>query len=104
MSTQVLNAPISATNAGPTTVLAAPGTGLRYRIFSYMLVTDQPVSLTWRSDSTDLSGTMPVTGNGIGASYNVAGHLVGLENQSLILSLGGDANVGGHLSYWIEKA
>lgn len=104
--------PINATSAGDNVVLAGSVyPNMCYMVVSYTLLTDANVTITWKSDSTALSGPMPILASGgIATTSNflagAIGSPIGLfktlqSNDDLILNLSGAANVGGHISIFV---
>ncbi len=97
---------ISASSSGDNTIVAAPGPGLRIVLLNFMLVASGAVAAKWRSNSTDLTGAMPVagSGSGIAAQSPAIGLVECAANQALKLNLSDAVQVGGFGSYVVESA
>lgn len=104
--------PIYATASGDNVILAGSVyPGMCYMVVAYTLLTDANVTVTWKSDSTALSGPMPILASGgVATTSNflsgTVGSPIGLfktvaTSDDLILNLSGAANVGGHISIFV---
>jgi hypothetical protein len=104
--------PIYATASGDNVVLAGSVyPNMCFMVVSYTLLTDANVTIQWKSNSTALSGPMPILASGgVATTSNFlsggVGSPIGLfktvqSNDDLILNLSGAANVGGHISIFV---
>ena len=104
--------PISVNSAGDNVILAGSlFPNRRFMVLAYTLLTDANVTITWKSNSTAISGAMPILASGgISTTSNFLsggiGQPLGLfqtvnGNDDLILNLSGAANVGGHISIFV---
>jgi hypothetical protein len=101
-------AKIEATSGDNVIVAGSTYPNKQIRVLSYTVLSDADVSLTWKSDTTGLSGAMPIAAKGgITATSNflAPGGPLGLfqtkSGEDLVLNLSGTANVGGHLTYYV---
>lgn len=99
-------AKIDAGTIGDHTVVAAPAAWQKIRVQSYTLIAAGDVSVTSKSGSTEISGTMPLAANGglapsAGSSSAIGpdGVLQCAGGEALILNLSAPVAVGGHLRY-----
>jgi hypothetical protein len=104
--------PINATSSGDNVVLAGSVyPNMCYMVVSYTLLSDANVTITWKSNSTALSGPMPILASGgIATTSNFLAGAIGSPiglfktlqgDDDLILNLSGAANVGGHISIFV---
>lgn len=110
-----LTAAIAASASGDNAVVAAPGTGKRIRVLSWILSFSGTVNAKWKSGaSTDLTGLFygsatagvafsaesppPGPGNSPVPQFRCA------ENEALNLNLSGAVAVGGYVLYEIVPA
>ncbi len=98
-------AAISASSSGANTVVAAVG-ARKIRVLNYLLVSAGTVTATWKSDTTGISGALPLVANSAiscaGGSHNANGPEGVLETaggEALVLSLSGAVAVTGHIRY-----
>lgn len=100
----VQRASVSVSTSGANTLVAAPGAGLRIVLLRSTLVAAGSVSVTFKSNTTALSGAMPLPANGNGLSD--CDPIIGLfecaENEPLVLTLSAAVAVTGYLSYALE--
>jgi hypothetical protein len=100
---------INATASGDNTIV--PAVPNKYiRVLAYTALTDANVTIKWKSNSTDISGPMPILASGglapsIGqlgtAGYGTFGLCETEAGQALILNLSAAANVGGMITYYL---
>jgi len=91
-------AKIEATGAGNTLIVPAVS-GKRIRVIAYAVVAAQPTRITFRSGTTDITGSMQmVEGGGIAHAYD-GGLFQTAPNQPLNINLSLDATVGGYVVY-----
>jgi hypothetical protein len=108
----VLYAPIDTASMGDNTIVAAV-TGRRIRVVSYVLVAAGAVTAQWKDSAAatvKLAGAMSlITGvpveaqpmpEGRGAQY---GHFETSAGNALVLNLGGNVQVSGHVSYVVAN-
>jgi len=105
--TPLLFTPLSATSSGDSTVVSAV-LGYTINVCSYVFVAAGDVSVKWRSNTTDLSGAMPLIANG-GISAPVSSPGLGplfktAAGQALNINLSSAVLVAGHIGYFLEKA
>ena len=103
----LLFSPISVSSSGSTTVVSAVS-GCTINVCSYVFVAGVNVSVKWRSNSTDLTGAMPIIANG-GVDAPVSSPGLGplfktASGEPLVLDLSTAGLVAGHMSYFLEKA
>lgn len=92
-------ASISASSSGDTTVVSAVS-GRKIRVLHYTLICSSAVNITWKSGSTNITGTMSFGANsGISTAYSPQGLFETLTGQALVINLSGSSTVGGHLTY-----
>lgn len=92
---------LAVTNAAPT-VLAGTA-GRKIRVISYVLGSDATLTVKWQSNTTDLSGAIPLVANSI-ISANSDGNQGLVETnvgETLKLLPSGAGNVTGHITYII---
>ena len=104
--TPLLFAPISVSSSGDSSVVVGVA-GYTINVCSYVFVAGGDVSVKWRSNTTDLSGAMPLIANG-GVSAPVSSPGLGplfktASGESLQLNLSGAVLVAGHLGYFLQK-
>ena len=102
----ILFASISAASSGANTIVAADSTR-KIKVLSYVIVSDDAVTVQWRSGATTvLSGAMSLAANGgVSAPPIAPGQGYWLEtavNEALTLQLGSAIGARGHLSYYLE--
>jgi hypothetical protein len=85
-------------------VIVAAVTGKKIRITSYLLIPSAAVSLTWKSDSDEISGTMDFAALGGAAPTGNAWAplLETAEGAALKLNLSAAVQVSGHVAYFEE--
>ena len=98
-------AAISASSSGANTVVAAVA-NKRIRVQNYLLVGGGTVTATWKSDTTAISGGLPLVANSVVAcsagNSNPNGPDGVLETAggaALVLDLSGAVAVSGHIRY-----
>ena len=98
-------ASVSVSSSGDNTVIAGV-TGLKIKLLSVVLIANGTVNVKWRSNTTDLSGPMPLIANSgfvLPASSAAQGnYLQTATGQSLNLNLSAAVAVSGHISYYEE--
>lgn len=104
--TPLLFAPISVSSSGDSSVVIGVA-GYSINVCSYIFVAGGNVSVKWRSNTTDLSGAMPIITNG-GISAPVSSPGLGplfktASGESLQLNLSTATLVAGHLGYYLQK-
>lgn len=102
----ILFANINVNTSGDNTIIAADATK-KIKVLQYtLIVSNQAISIIWKSGASNISGIMPIGANGGIASPFVpasAGHLIETTvNNALILNLSISQQVGGHLTYILE--
>jgi hypothetical protein len=102
---QIQYAAISASNSGDNTLVTAVS-GKKIKVQSYVIVAVGTVSVTFKSNSTSLSGAMPlVVNSGIAAAPTkpTAGSwFQTASGEALVLNLSDAIAVTGHFSYYLE--
>tara|TARA_Y100000385_G_scaffold273057_1_gene314540 strand:- start:31 stop:468 length:438 start_codon:yes stop_codon:yes gene_type:complete len=89
------------TVAAETLEIVAPIAGRQIEVLSYVFVSDAATTVTFKSDSTAISGGMSVAANG-GASSNGDDNGLMLTSKGEGLTITNSAgNIGGHLTYRI---
>lgn len=93
-------APISASAAGATPVVAAVA-NRRIRVLSYVLTASGAVNAKFQSGSTDVSGLLYFddAGRSVSAAFSPVGHFQTAAGEALNINLSGATAVGGHLTY-----
>lgn len=99
------NAVISAASSGANTIVAAV-TGCKIRVHGYVFIAADTVNATWKSNTTALSGALPLVAQA-GAVAPLAPRSFGVnefwfetnQGEALILSLDAAKQISGHLSY-----
>ena len=99
-------ATISTASSGDS-VIASPTSGtVKIKVLSLVLVSSGSVSVKWRSDTTDLSGAMPLVANsGLvlpGTSPGQSHYFQTAAGEDLNINLSGAVQVSGHISYYEE--
>lgn len=92
---------VSAATSGNNTLLAAQ-TGYAIRVLSYTLVAAGTVTAAFQSGAsgTALTGTMSlIAGTPLVVNFQKEGHFQTAVSTLLNLSLGGNVQVSGHLTY-----
>jgi hypothetical protein len=96
---------VISSNAADTTIVSAV-TGRRIRVLSYTMVANAAVTATWKSGTTAISGPMNLAAAGYGVAAAPGGtsldpipHMQTAAGEALVLSLGANVAVGGHLTY-----
>lgn len=93
-------ADILATSGSPVVVDAIPGHSIQ--LLSYTLLTPIAQSVKWQSNTTDLSGAMPLDANGGIAQDSKDGLLETQQGESLRLLPSSSGTVSGHISYLVR--
>lgn len=89
--------PITASSNGDNTIIAAVS-HIKLRVLSYLIVSNGTVDVKWKSDSTDISGALPLIANtGAASGYNPNGHFQTAKGEALILNLSANISVQGHV-------
>lgn len=93
-------APISVSTSGDNVVVSGTG-GKQIRVLDYTLVCAAAVVVTWKSSTAGaISGPMSYGANGgVSTPFSPAGKIQTAVGEDLVLNLGGNVSVGGHLSY-----
>jgi hypothetical protein len=98
-------ASISASASGDNTVISLVS-AKKIKVLSVILVASGTVSVKWRSNTTDISGAMPLVANSgfvLPASSPGQGHYFETAaGQALNINLSGAVAVNGHISYYEE--
>lgn len=98
-------ASVSVSTSGDNTIVTAV-TGVKIKVLSVLLVASGNVSVKWVSNTTDLTGAMPLVVNSgfvLPASSPGAGHYFETAvGQGLKLNLSSAVAVNGHISYYEE--
>lgn len=101
----ILFAPISASSSGDNAVVAGV-TSKKIKVLSVALVSSGTVSVKWRSNTTDLSGAMPLVANSgfvlPASSPGQGNYFETVAGQALNINLSGAVAVSGHISYYVE--
>lgn len=90
-------AKISVSSSGDNQLVAGV-TGCRIIVINYVVCGASAVNGKFRSNTTDLTGAMPMN-PGIGGSECSTGHFTTAAGETLNLNLSGAVAVTGHLSY-----
>lgn len=85
-----------------TTIVAAPGAGLRIVVLGYQLTLDADGEYAWTSAATALMGTQELTGDTPVGAFCTVGVLRCAENEALRLTSSTAAN--GFVRYVIAQA
>lgn len=103
----MLQAAISTATSGDQPIVTGKA-GYKVRVVSYLIVSAGAVVVTWKSSGgTALSGPMTMaTGQPIGSAYaeqriagGYDGHFDTMAGENLVLNLGGNIQVSGHINY-----
>jgi hypothetical protein len=98
-------ASISASSSGDNQIVALVATK-KLKVLSCALVANGTVSVKWRSNTTDISGAMPLVVNSgfvLPASAPGMGHYFETAaGEALNINLSGNIAVAGHISYYEE--
>lgn len=88
------------TTAGTSDTIVAAISGKRIRVLNYVLLATSASTATWKSNTTAISGVLPVGayGGAVGP-FSPAGHFQTAIGEALKLDQGSSANVQGHLTY-----
>lgn len=96
---------INTASSGDTTIVPAIA-GMRIRVVGYTALAAGAVVVTWKSDSTALSGPMTIGGSvGLSMAQNQStdqsefGIIQTAPGGALVLGLSAAVQVGGHLNY-----
>ena len=85
--------------ADATAAVVAATTGKRIYVISYVMLSTAAGTLTWKSNTTAISGAFPVAANGgVGASHNPHGNFWTEAGEALNLTTA-TATAYGHLTY-----
>ena len=98
--------PISASSSGANQIIPLVD-GFTINVCSYVFVAGGVVSVRWLSNSTALTGAMPIIANG-GIAAPVSSPGLGPlfrtgAGEALILDLSAPVLVAGHMSYFLEE-
>ena len=93
-------AAISVSSSGDNTIVSG-SPNKQIRVLDYTLVCAAAVVVTWKSSAAGaISGPMSFGANGgVATPYSPAGKIQTAVGEGLVLNLGGNISVGGHLSY-----
>lgn len=99
-STYPIFVAISVSSSGDNTIVSGSA-NKQIRVLDYTLVCAAAVVLTWKSSAAGaISGPMAFGANGgVATPYSPAGKIQTAVSEGLVLNLGGNISVGGHLSY-----
>ncbi len=90
---------ISTGSSGDNTIVPAV-TDKKIRVLAYMFISSGNVTATWQSDSTNISGPMPlIASTGVSAGYNPKGHFETSTGESLQINQNSTAVLGGQITY-----
>lgn len=96
---------IAASSSGPNVVVTGTA-GKRIRVLAYLLTSDNPNFVVWKSGTTDISGQLHMVQGGniavhLGESYPGGGLPVLQTNagEDLVIDLDASQMIGGHLTY-----
>ena len=102
-TTDVVTVKIEATTMGDNTIVAAQGASKKIVVLNYTLVVSADLSARWLSNTTPLSGLMPLSANGgaspVGSPDSPL--IVGGANEALILNIS-TGQVHGHICYLVK--
>lgn len=105
----VQRAPIVATAAGDTAVVAAQGAGKKIGVIRVMVITKTALDIKFRSGTTDLTGTMGLAaGNGFRDALTRNADDSGDSlfetnaNEALNINLSAIGTVGGYIAYVVR--
>lgn len=101
-------AKIEATSGDNVIVTGSDFPNQRVRVLAYTVLSDADVTIQWKSDSTDISGPMPIAERGgltCTSNFLAPGGPMALMTtlnvgEDLVLNLGSAATVGGHITYY----
>jgi hypothetical protein len=98
-------APINVSSSGANTLVASDPTR-KIKVQSYIVVAAGTVTVTFKSNSTALTGPMPLVVNSGVACPPVkptdGSYFQTAANEALVLTLSDTIGVTGHLSYYLE--
>ena len=98
-SAQIKQAKIDETAAAENEIIAGIA-GKILRVLAFTLVTNAASTVTWRSNSTDITGPMPLGVNGrVGAEFAEEGHFETAAGEALRLNAGTATAHGGWVVY-----
>ena len=104
-SNTILFQPVSSSASGDNSVVALVASK-KIKVLSVLLVSAGAVSVKWRSNTTDLSGAMPLVANSgfsLAASSPGQGHYFETAvGEALNINLNSAVAVSGHISYYTE--
>jgi len=102
----ILFAVINNGNSGDNQLVAADNIGRSIKVLSYVIVANGTVGVAFRSNTTALTGAMPlVVNSGVASpmSSPAQGPLFQTNaNEALNINLSTNVSVFGHLSYYLE--
>lgn len=105
LSNTIKFASVSVSTSGDNTIVTGV-TGVKIKVLSVLLVASGTVSVKWVSNTTDLTGAMPLVANSgfvLPASSPGQGHYFETAvGQGLKLNLSSAVAVNGHISYYEE--
>jgi len=97
----LLRVKIEAAGVGDNTIIAAPGVGMRLRLFHFNFLTRAAVNVRLLSGGNDISGLYNFLGNS-GFAFDSAGGLYPTilgENEAFIINLSGAVGIDGYVLY-----
>jgi len=99
-------ATINTATSGDSIVASPTSISVKIKVLSVVLVSSGAVSVKWRSNTTDLSGAMPlVASSGFvlpATSPGQSHYFQTAAGQDLNINLSGAVQVSGHISYYEE--
>lgn len=103
-----INTAASAGNYGLIPAPSGADINKKIKVVSYCLTANNNVSVQWKSGNTPLSGSMRLSNSGsssICIASEPSSHLLETAiNATLVLNVGGNFSIGGHLSYYLEQS
>lgn len=100
---KVLKFTIISASTGADNLVVAAVTGKQIKVQSVVLVASGTVSVKWRSNTTDISGAMPLVANsGFVLPSGSSNYFETAVGEALNINLSGAVAVNGHISYTEE--
>lgn len=101
----ILHQPVDISSSGSNTIIGGQQ-GMKIKLLSAVLVAGGTVSVTWQSDSDDLSGEIPLVVNSglvLPASSPAQGEYLATDTGSALnINLSDGVQVSGHVSYYLD--